>query len=173
MLNQLTKNQICRKCRNLQNCRKQQCKIAEEFDETIKTEYTINYVICSIQKSNIKYKLVDCTKHFQDFIEKYETDSVYLLNDSIFRKIFGLFPKFGKFEIEEVIYQNFIKALIEDKDLTDFFNTSYYYNDFPYNESFITKEVVLQEFIRFFEVEGIEENVNLCTMDFCKLLLNN
>lgn len=68
-------------------------------------------------------------------------------------------PKFGKYEIEEFFESRFLTALLIKHDMTDIFNTTVYYNDFPratYFKSERVKEIFMKE---TFEVVREENNI--------------
>ena len=68
-------------------------------------------------------------------------------------------PKFGKYEIEEFFESRFLTALLIKRDMTDIFNTTVYYNDFPratYFKAEKVKEIFMKE---TFEVVKEEKNI--------------
>lgn len=96
-------------------------------------------------KSSIKRYIIKNTEDYKNKI------AIQLLISKL--------PKFGKYEIEEFFQSRFLTALLITHDMTDIFNTTVYYNDFPrdtYFKSERVKEIFMKE---TFEVVKEENNI--------------
>lgn len=96
-------------------------------------------------KSSTKRYIIQNTDDYKNKID------IEVLNSKL--------PKFGKYEIEEFFESRFLTALLIKRDMTDIFNTTVYYNDFPratYFKAEKVKEIFMKE---TFEVVKEEKNI--------------
>ena len=94
------------------------------------------------------------------YVEK-SNKSYVIQNAEIFRYsdlelLKSKLPKFGKYEIEEFFENRFLTALIITHDMTEIFNTTVYYSDFPrdtYFSSARVKEIFMEKAFDFVKEE--------------------
>lgn len=67
-------------------------------------------------------------------------------------------PKFGKYEVEQLVGQFMINALLISKDITDLFNMELLCEDFPYNVTRASKEIIRERLLKCFDVVKVENN---------------
>lgn len=67
------------------------------------------------------------------------------------------FPKFGKFEIEDFFLNRFLTAILITHSMTDIFNTTVFYSDYPSNTYFTSdrvKEIFMNDSFNFVKEEN-------------------
>lgn len=107
-------------------------------------KFRVQYVVF---KSNEKYIICDN--------EEVSWDEIMRSRDN-FQSLYV--PKFGKYEIEEFISYFMKVALFISKDITDLFNMDLVCDDFPYNITKISSDLIKERLLKCFEVVKKEES---------------
>lgn len=124
------------------------CPTCPYFKEGIKEEgerFDVEYVVL---KSKEQYLICDNPAVSWDSIMKNikRFDTTYV-------------PKFGKYEIEQLVGHFMKEALLISKDITDLFNMELLCDDYPFNTTRVSKETIRERVLKCFDVVKKENNV--------------
>lgn len=95
-----------------------------------------------------------------------------LANTNHFEFIDFYVPSYGKYEVEEFIAKRLLASLISG-DITELFNTSISYYDYPYGYGEYSKDTIKKSILQYCEVLNVDNDKNVITLKYLGKKLSN
>lgn len=122
--------------------------IAEKKGKFLKESNKSRGVGCKAYYGSISYVIVDNPNvSWDDIMNKY-----------VKHFTMQFVPKFGKYEIEDYIGNEMLKALLITKNITDLFNTDLVCDDSPFNVTNVDYKMIQTKLLPCFEVVSQESD---------------